>query len=119
MTPPLTHPKVKKTSLGAETWIPEERTEDLVDHLRQKQAQGYALIGLERAENSIQLQDFIWPVKGVILLGNEEYGLSHALLELADHLVALPMEGRKNSLNVATALSGAAFHAVLQLQKSC
>lgn len=119
ITPSLTHPKVKKTSLGAETWIPEERTEDLVSHLRQKQSQGYALIGLERAEGSIPLQDFTWPDKAVILLGNEEYGLSQDFLELADHLVNLPMQGRKNSLNVATAFAGAAFNAVLNIKKSC
>ncbi|MGH3423349.1 MAG: TrmH family RNA methyltransferase, partial [Nocardioidaceae bacterium] len=37
------------------------------------------------------------------LLGNEAWGLPHATRELADHVVAVPIYGRAESLNLATA----------------
>jgi len=39
----------------------------------------------------------------VIMLGNEGNGLSNAALQHADRLVRIPMTGRAESLNVASA----------------
>ncbi|MES2856260.1 MAG: tRNA (N6-threonylcarbamoyladenosine(37)-N6)-methyltransferase TrmO, partial [Bdellovibrionota bacterium] len=46
----------------------------------------------------------IWPEKCAILLGNERFGIEPSLLEEADHVVRIPMYGKKNSLNVGIAL---------------
>ena len=50
----------------------------------------------------------------VVLLGSERTGLSHALRDLADVTVAIPMAGSASSLNVAVA-HGIVLHALLSL----
>lgn len=42
-------------------------------------------------------------------MGNEVRGLSPAALKLADHIVEIPMRGKKESLNVAVAFGIAAY----------
>ena len=52
---------------------------------------------------------FTSPESFTLILGNEEYGLSDEWLEACDHIVTIPMYGFKNSLNVASAYSIAAY----------
>jgi len=42
-------------------------------------------------------------------LGNEEYGISDEILKEVDHIVQIPMLGKKNSINVVAAFSICTF----------
>ena len=67
---------------------------------------GRPLIALETSENAIPIRKFNWPSSGgIIIAGNEETGLSHAILEKCDAVVSIPMYGSKESLNVSNACS--------------
>ncbi len=55
----------------------------------------------ERGSVEAARHDFRTPT--ALLLGNETHGLSHALLELCDATVRIPMVGSASSLNVAAA----------------
>ncbi|MCB1175778.1 MAG: hypothetical protein KDK39_19540, partial [Leptospiraceae bacterium] len=66
------------------------------------------IVALETGTQSIPIQQFTWPRHGILLLGNEELGLPDAALQLASARVAIPMFGRKASLNVASAFAIAA-----------
>lgn len=116
ITPPLTNKKVKKSSMGSESWIPEKRVESLKEELLALQGQGYQIIALEKAVGAVTLAKVIWPERAVLLLGNEEYGICEELLKVADQMVELPMNGRKNSINVANAFSVVGFTAMMSLQ---
>lgn len=48
-------------------------------------------------------QNFAYPRKMLLLLGSEREGLSAEAVKLASHLVAIPMRGRSDSLNLAAA----------------
>ena len=61
------------------------------------------LIALETAPLAPSIYDFSFPPTFTLLLGNEEYGLSRESLDQADQLVQIPLQGSKNSLNVACA----------------
>lgn len=109
-TPGKEHSSIKKTSMGASDWIRSERTDDLATLLIEKKALGYQIIGIETIESSISYTDFNWPKKAIIVMGNEEYGISRHILRICDHFVHIPMYGRKNSINVANAASVIMFH---------
>jgi tRNA G18 (ribose-2'-O)-methylase SpoU len=85
---------------------------DAVQLAAQLQCTGTQLWVLERLPTSRSLFDI--PIDGatapvVLVGGNEVLGVDPGLLALADQAVHLPMQGRKESLNVAVALSVATY----------
>ena len=104
-TPTPEHPALRSAARGCENWIPSTRWEDPLACIRWHQEQGYAIIALETGASSKNLEDMIWPEKGLLLVGNEELGLAPELLALCSHHVSIPMHGRKASLNVACAFA--------------
>ena len=109
-TPGHSHPTVRKTSMGASDWMPHQETSDLAGVLMKKKEVGLMVIGVETIPGSKNFHDFAWPKAGIIVLGNEEYGISSHLLAICDAVVHIPMYGRKNSLNVAAAAAVILFH---------
>ncbi len=100
-TPFIDNPKVQKTSMQTFNKVPCFQLSSLEELPRQ-------LIALETTKNATSVFDFSFPQTFTLLLGNEEYGLSDAALEAADHFVQIPLPGSKNSLNVASAYAVAA-----------
>ncbi len=117
-TPGAEHGFVQKTSMGAFSFVKSEKTDDLTATLIQKKSNGYPIIGIETMNNSENYSTFSWPQKAVIVLGNEEYGISRHLLRICDKFVHIPMFGRKNSINVANAASVVMFHIAQQLTQN-
>lgn len=109
-TPGKEHHQVSKTAMGSQAWIPQEKADNLSEKLSSLKNAGYQIIGVETVENSWTYLEFPWPEKGVVVLGNEEYGLSKNVMTVCDEFVHLPMFGKKNSLNVANAFAVIAFH---------
>ena len=97
------HPQVQKASMGAYEWVTTHSDVAIADLPR-------PIIALETSPTAAPLQDFPFPSSFTLALGNEEYGCSSELLRAADHLVQIPLYGRKNSLNVANAYAIAAAH---------
>jgi len=100
-TPSIDHYKIKKTAMGTESWVTAERIE--TPHMLPK-----PLIALEVDEKATPIHDFPFPETFTLILGNEERGCSQLALHLAEHIVAIPLRGKKNSLNVACAFAIAA-----------
>lgn len=95
------HPRLLRASMGAEYVLPVQRSVDLEVDLPE-----VPVFALETG--GVPVQRFEFPDRGVVLVGNEEFGLSERALELARSsagLVSLPMYGSKQSLNVANALT--------------
>jgi len=109
-TPGSAHHQVQKTAMGCTNWIPGKATQDLAQSLQRMKVEEYSIIGVETVETAIPYTEFPWPEKAVIVLGNEEYGLSQEVLRTCNDFVRLPMYGRKNSVNVANAFTAVAYH---------
>lgn len=62
--------------------------------------QGWVLIGLEQASDSVALQNYQFPPKAILLLGKEKEGIPQALLQRLDDVVEIPQLGMIRSLNV-------------------
>jgi 23S rRNA (guanosine2251-2'-O)-methyltransferase len=114
-TPTPRHPKIEKSGLGAEgftAWTYHRNTLDLVKTLKQE---GFTIICLEATANSVpvaSLSKLRTEQKFALVLGNEVSGIDSAVLEVADQVIAIPMLGRKTSLNVAVAF-GIAIYTLL------
>lgn len=103
------HPGIGKVALGAETWLPWEYIKTPGPWLRRMRKAGYHVAALEqtsRAKNVLTWRPR-WPL--ILIVGNEVRGVSPALQKYADVDLEIPMRGRKESLNVATAFGVAAY----------
>lgn len=76
----------------------------------QEMRSNFYVIAVELAHHAIKLSD-LPPLadQGLIVLGNEASGISEDILEMADCVVEIPMQGVGNSLNVAVAGSLVAY----------
>lgn len=111
-TPGKENAQVQKTAMGCTEWIPQESCLDLDDRLLNLKEQGIPIIGIETVEGSKTHFDFPWPDKAIVVLGNEEYGLSKKIMRICDSFVHIPMLGRKNSVNVSNAFAAISFQIV-------
>ena len=111
------HPGIQKTAMGADKWIEIEKTKDLAQTLLEKKKAGYTIIGVETIKGSLAFDEILWQNQTILVFGNEEYGLSSHVMETCDHFIHIPMFGRKNSINVANAVSVICFHAAQSLAR--
>jgi tRNA G18 (ribose-2'-O)-methylase SpoU len=112
ITPTPENESVRKTALGAEQAIPWTHARNAVSYAASLKAAGNTLVALEQDERSIPLTRFIKTQSAslplILIVGNEVTGVDPGLLELSDHIVHIPMLGRKKSLNVEVAFGIAA-----------
>lgn len=107
------HPKLAKTALGAHEHVPWSYSKNGLDTAVALQQQGYRLWALEEtpaAQSLFQaerIHDDGRPI--VLVVGNENVGVDPAILALCEQVVALPMQGIKDSLNVSVALGIAVY----------
>lgn len=103
--------EITKTALGADAWIHWERhwhTHTIVKKLKD---QGVTIVALESGiKNSMPLPEYKPTFPLAIIVGNEKNGISKTLLDLADHIVEIPLQGQKASLNVGIAAGVALYH---------
>ncbi|GAA6213898.1 probable methyltransferase TARBP1 isoform X1 [Lates japonicus] len=89
-------------SVSSELWLPllEVKPVELTDFLQVKKSEGYCIVGVEQTANSQNLQDYQFPEKTLLLLGNEREGIPANLLQMLDVCVEIPQQGVIRSLNV-------------------
>lgn len=102
--------EITKTALGAEEWIPFERKFHLAKALLALKDEGFSCVALENnVSPCVSLSSFVPSFPLVLVVGNEVHGVSKSVQKLVDITVSIPMEGRKESLNVAVAFGIAAY----------
>lgn len=97
----LYHPTVVRASMGTIFWKPviQASFEDFIQWVRKG---GYQLIGTS-AHGDVDYQTLIPKTPWVLVLGNEQKGLSLEQMKACDVIVSMPMKGRVSSLNLAVA----------------
>ncbi len=106
------HPKLKKTALGAEKSVAWSYHRNGLETAVSLHAQGIQLWALESTPTSIPISSAPKPAADtpiLLIVGNEVAGIDPAILDICDQIIHLPMNGRKSSLNVATAFTAAAY----------
>ena len=105
------HPKLEKTSLGAENDVESifiENAEELFHFAKENKLK---IISIEQKERSTLLKDWKPEDSTILVFGNELKGVSKEILEISDEVVEIERQGNKHSLNVATA-AGIVLHHV-------
>ena len=96
------HPRTVRASVGSLFHLPLVIEPDPLAALRAAREAGLALAAADGA-GELDLFDADLSGPTAWLFGNEAWGLPEDLAALADHRVAIPIHGRAESLNLATA----------------
>lgn len=96
-------PVVTKASAGASELVPLCPVSNAADATRKLKEAGFWIVIGEVGAESVNLANFEWPAKSVLILGSEGDGVSPILQKLADYRVTIPMQGSIDSLNVGQA----------------
>ncbi len=105
-------PTVVKASAGASEWLDVERITNTAIEIDRLQKAGYWVYGADAGGRPAWEIDLSGKV--ALCLGGEAKGLRPRTRELCDDLIALPMQGRIDSLNVSAAAAAILFEAVRQ-----
>lgn len=106
-------PAVCRSSAGAVEHVTVARVRNIADFLADAGRAGYWRHGAA-AEGAERWDVVDWTGPVALVMGSEGKGLRPRVAKACDRLVALPLAGRVDSLNVATATSALLYEAVRQ-----
>ena len=114
ITPTPENPRVGKTALGAEQAVKWEHSWDVLQTVQNLKNSGYFIISLEGGKTSRNIFDALPDIKRqnspiALAVGNEVSGVDPEVVNISSLCVYIPMEGIKESLNVASAFGIAAY----------
>ena len=93
--------EIKKTSLGASGMVPWTAAADIMLLIEKLKEQAVTVVAVEQTPNAISLFEFTEPDNVAYIFGNEITGVLPEVVALCDSVVEIPMQGRKESLNVS------------------
>ena len=102
--------RIHKTALGAEKFLKISFEEDIKNKINSLKKSGYEILALEQSSHSIKLKQYSPKNELVLIIGNEVDGVNQTLLDVADSILEIPMLGKKESLNVASATAITLYH---------
>lgn len=108
--------EISKTALGAEEIVPWEYFDDAEEAVEHLKEQGVQMVAVELADDSINYADAKYDFPVCFVFGHEVEGISDDVMALMDASVEIPMLGRANSLNVATAYGIIVYDALNKLR---
>jgi len=112
ITPTPDNPKLAKTALGAEQSIEWTYHRNSLDVVSQAKLEGKIILALESTGQSQSIFAAIKEIQNnpvLLVVGNEVQGVDPGILSQSDKISHIPMFGKKESFNVATAFGIAAF----------
>jgi 23S rRNA (guanosine2251-2'-O)-methyltransferase len=98
-----------KSALGAEDfveWRQEKSISTLISKLKREK---FLIIAIEQDKNSIDYRKVKLKNKNAFIVGAEVTGIPKNILKKCDIIAEIPMQGKKESLNVSVALGIALF----------
>lgn len=101
--------EMQKTSLGAVDFVSWEHRENIIELIKELQQQSVHIVAVEQTIQAISLYEANLPEEVAFIFGNEVEGVSQSICSLADTVVEIPMQGQKESLNVATTVGVVLF----------
>ncbi|MCL1919682.1 MAG: RNA methyltransferase [Kiritimatiellaeota bacterium] len=110
-TPLPTQTQVARVALGTERSVAWRHAEDIRQAIASLKAQGIRCYALETVANATDIGATAWQFPCALILGNERFGLDAETVAACDAIVRIPCFGRKNSLNVVSAFTVAAYEA--------
>lgn len=96
------HREIEKTALGATQSIDWIYSPDITETINDLKDEGYTIIAIEQAADSIMLNNFNPSIaaKYALIFGNEVNGVSTEAMQLIDNCIEIPQFGTKHSFNI-------------------
>lgn len=104
----LSH-RIHKSALGAEQSVSWSHEPDILKLLSRLRAKNVLIAALEQTEIATSLPGFVPSGKIALIVGREVEGIESEVLAAADIHLQIPMLGKKESLNVASAAAIALY----------
>ncbi|MCC6643390.1 RNA methyltransferase [Candidatus Peregrinibacteria bacterium] len=101
--------QIEKVALGAVETVPFECFEKVDEVIKMLKKEGRQIVTVELTDQSKNYREAEYQFPLALVLGNEIDGVQEEVVENADLAVDIPMKGRANSLNVATAMAVVAY----------
>jgi 23S rRNA (guanosine2251-2'-O)-methyltransferase len=100
-TPP--HREIQKTALGATESVRWKYFPTTMEAVHELKKQGYEVVALEQADQSVPLQEFriAREKKYALVFGNEIHGVGQEVVDACDLCIEIPQFGTKHSFNVS------------------
>jgi tRNA G18 (ribose-2'-O)-methylase SpoU len=100
LTPPNT--RIKKASINTWQWVDWEYKASAADAISNLKSQisNICIVAVEQDARSKPFNEVKYEMPLAIVVGNETYGVSKDVLDIADMIVEMPMWGINKSLNV-------------------
>jgi 23S rRNA (guanosine2251-2'-O)-methyltransferase len=109
--------EIEKTSLGACETVPWEYREKTVSIIRELKQKGVQIVALELTDSSENYAEAEFKFPCALIVGHEINGINDDIMPYVDKAIDIPMLGRANSLNVATAFGIAAYQILHKYKK--
>ena len=109
--------KMTKTSRATEKVVNYQVVDSALEVVNRLKKENYAIIALEITTNSQPLNQCVFNTNQPIALviGDENFGVSEAILKLSDTIAHIDMFGQNSSMNVVQATSIALYEITKQL----
>jgi tRNA G18 (ribose-2'-O)-methylase SpoU len=109
------HREINKTALGATDTVEWKHFENTLDAVEDLKKEGYKIMSVEQAENSLSLEKFTPEPheKYAYIFGNEVYGVEQEVVDKSDHCLEIPQFGTKHSLNISVSIGVVLWHTAL------
>lgn len=91
------------TAMGSHQWVGVQRHSTIKQAIEHAQSQGMQVVAAHVNERTKHYRDIDYTKPTAILMGAEKQGVSQTAIEMADHLVKIPMAGMVESYNVSVA----------------
>ena len=119
-TPKPPHRDIHKTALGATETVNWQHFETTLQAVEQAKAEGYKIVAIEQAHDSVPLNEYHWDRTEMIALvfGNEVTGVSDEVMQIADTCIEIPQYGAKHSINISVSMGVVLWELVRALPTS-
>lgn len=97
------HREIQKTALGATESVSWKYFKETSEAIKELKSEGYKIIGIEQAEGSVSLCDFVvkQKTKYALVFGHEVNGVDQKIINVCDYVIEIPQFGTKHSFNIA------------------
>ena len=109
--------KISKTSRATEKVVNFDICEDALGLVKQLKENNHYIISLEITDKSKPIHNIKFPkdIAIVLVIGDENFGVSDAILNLSDAVIHIDMFGQNSSMNVVQATNIAVYEITKQL----
>lgn len=109
--------KVRRSARATQQFVSWSYEQEPLDLVKQLKSSGHRIVALEITSASIDLRSAPIPQDApiVLIVGNENRGISQCLLDESEQTVHIPMMGRNSSMNVVVASAIAVFEITKEL----